>query len=579
MKPITSVTAGLAKPSWTTVVLALLLVSAVAQAQYHDPRALEADPLSATGPLAPTLNGLGTVSMAVTTTNPASQQFFDQGLRLTYAFNHSEALRSFKEAARLDPANAMAWWGQALVLGPNINLPMLPYVVEQTWAATQRAVALAGAVTDKERGLIFALAQRYSAAPDDQQALRNQAYTVAMSKLAERYPDDPNIATLTASAFMNLSPWDYWYNDGTPYKNTARVIAMLARITEQYPQHTGALHYYIHINESQQPDVAEAAADRLRDLTPNAGHLLHMPSHIYMRLGRYADAYAVNQAASAADAAYIAACNAQGLYPMGYYPHNMHFQVWSARARGRYGDALTAARQIQNKIPEFIGEIGALGDASPTGQYADAWQLFEIFLAQPIYTMVRFGDWQAVLNERQPPPAARFMNGVWHYARGLAYVNTGSRRKAGKELKQLNKLIQAGDVAAYPASLNGAQTLLTIAANVLDGEIEAAAGDYPAAIASLSAAVRMQDSLLYMEPPDWFMPSRHYLGAVLLEASRPREAETVYWDDLKKNPNNGYALFGVAQALAAQGKDNTAVLQRFAAAWADADHALSSSRF
>jgi len=559
-----------------TVILALLLTATAAMAQYHDPRALAGDPLTATAPLAPKLTGLGEVSMQVTTTSPESQYFFDQGLRLTYGFNHSEALRSFKEAARLDPSNAMAWWGQALVLGPNINLLMMPYVVEQTWAAMQQAIALKGNTSQKERELIEALALRYAATDDSQQAERNQAWADAMLALAQRYPDDPDIATLTASAMMNLSPWNYWHNDGTPYARTVLVIDMLSGITAANPQHTGAMHYYIHITEAQQPQLAEQAADNLRGQTPNAGHLLHMPSHIYMRVGRYADAYTVNVAASQADETYIAACNAQGIYPMGYYPHNMHFLVWSAQSMGRYGDALNNARRIAGKVPDYVGEIG---DESPTGQHADAWQLFEVFLSQPLFTMARFGDWDAVLAEPQPPQAAQFMTGAWHYARGLAYVHTDEKRKARKELKRMRKLINSDALADYPASLNGARTVLNIAAEVLDGEIAAASGNYDEAIAALSTAVRLQDSLYYMEPPDWFMPSRHYLGALLLEADRPREAETVYWADLRRNPNNGFALFGVAQAQAAQGLDNSAVMARFDTAWADADHELTSSRY
>lgn len=564
-----------------TLLLSSLSWASIVQAQYHDPRAIEADPLNATSALAPKLEGVGVHGMAVTTNNPESQFFVDQGLRLTYAFNHSEALRSFKEAARLDPDNAMAWWGQALVLGPNINLPMMPYVVEQTWDALQRAVALRDNVSDKElsdkeRALIDALALRYAATPDDAQHRRDKAYSLAMIQLTEKYPDDPDIATLTASAIMNLSPWDYWHNDGTPYARTTQVLDMLSRTSENFPQHTGALHYYIHITEAQRPQLAEKAADQLSGLTPNAGHLLHMPSHIYMRLGRYADAYAVNAVASKADEAYIAACNAQGLYAMGYYPHNVHFMVWSAQSMGRYDDALTVARKIESKIPEFVGEIG---DESPTGQQADAWQMFETFLSQPLYTMVRFGDWDAILNEPQPPQAARFMTGIWHYARGLAQVHSGNESNAKKELRHLTALIESDELAQYPASLNGARTLLTIAARVLEGELKAADGDYDDAIAKLSEAVRLQDTLMYMEPPDWFMPSRHYLGAVLLDAGRANEAETVFWADLKKNPNNGHALFGVAQAQEAQGRDNTAVMERFTKAWASADRPLTTARY
>ena len=554
----------------------LLLVTSQAQAQFHDPRALEANSLTASSQIAPRLTGLGSAGFAVSTSNKQSQFFFDQGLRLTYAFNHSEALRSFKEAARLDPDNAMAWWGQALVLGPNINLPMMPYVAEQTWQAMQQALALRDGATEKERDLIDALALRYAApgVEPDGAALSN-AYARAMQALAKKYPGDPDVATLTASAIMNLSPWDYWYGDGVPYQRTLVVLEMLERTIEQYPEHTGALHYYIHITEAYVPQKGEVAADLLRERAPNAGHLTHMPSHIYMRVGRYSDAYAVNVAASKADNAYIAACQAQGLYPIGYYPHNVHFMVWSAQSMGHYADAMAAARQIRDKIPEFIG----VADQIPADVQADAWQLFETFLSQPLYTMVRFGDWDAVLQEPQPAEQALFMNGVWHYARGLAYVHTGDKKKSVTELDALQAILADPKLADYPVSLNGAARLLQIAGALLAGEIAAASEDYDGAIALMELAVRLQDGLLYMEPPDWFMPGRHYLGAVLLEAGWPAEAETVYWADLRKNPANGFALFGLWQAQQAQGKSGKAVQERFNQAWQGADHELSSSRY
>jgi tetratricopeptide (TPR) repeat protein len=555
---------------------ALALGSGIAQAQFHDPRALDADPSTAIGPLAPRLSGLGDAGFDVTTTSKESQYFFNQGLRLTYAFNHSEALRSFKEAARLDPNNAMAWWGQALVLGPNINLPMMPYVAAQTWQAMQRAVELEDAATEKERELIDALALRYASpelTPDG--PVLSGAYAEAMQLLAAKYPGDPDIAALTASAIMNLSPWDYWYGDGTPYQRTLVVLELLQQAIAKNPQHTGVLHYYIHITEAYVPQQGEPAADLLSGLAPNAGHLVHMPAHIYMRVGRYADAYAVNLAASQADNAYIAACQAQGLYPIGYYPHNVHFLVWSAQAMGRYEDALAAAEQISEKIPAFVG----VEDQLPGNVQADAWRLFETFLSQPLFTMVRFGDWQAVLRQPQPASQALFMTGVWHYARGLAFTHTGKNADAVSELTSLQAILGEPGIGEYPVSLNGAGRLLQIAAALLAGEIAAANEEYDAAIGLLELAVRLQDGLLYMEPPDWFMPARHYLGAVLLEAGWPAEAETVYWADLRKNPNNGYALFGLWQAQQAQGKDGGAVKARFSVAWANADHELSSSRY
>lgn len=548
----------------------------IANAQYHDPRALNTDPLLADAAIAPRLEGLGDAGFSVTTGSDDSQYFFNQGLRLTYAFNHSEALRSFKEAARLDPDNAMAWWGQALVLGPNINLPMMPYVTDQALGAMQRALELSDGATEKERDLIEALSVRYVEPGAESDAARlNVAYAEAMRMLAARYLADPDVATLAASAIMNQSPWDYWYADGQPYQRTREVMALLEKTIEEYPEHTGALHYYIHITEAQVPQQGEAAADALNGLAPGAGHLVHMPSHIYMRVGRYADAYTVNEKASAADSEYIAACNAQGLYPVGYYPHNVHFMVWSAQAMGRYGDAMAAARQISAKIPAFIADP----EQQPTGAGADAWMLFETFLAQPIYTMVRFGDWEAVLAESKPAENALFMNGVWRYARGLAFVHTDNATAARDELTALREILDSPGIAAYPASLNGAAKLLQIAAALLAGEIAAAAGSYDAAIGLLELAVRLQDGLLYMEPPDWFMPSRHYLGAVLLEAGYPGEAETVYWADLRKNPGNGFALYGVLLAQREQGKVTVAIEERFDQAWSDADHQLTSSRY
>jgi tetratricopeptide (TPR) repeat protein len=549
----------------------------VALAQYHDPRALAANPLTNRSPIAPRLTGLGDVSMRVTTRNANSQYFFDQGMRLTYAFNHSEALRSFKEAARLDNNNAMAWWGQALVLGPNINLPMMPYVTEQAWGAIRTAQSLKRFVTAKEATLIDALAARYSSDPDADRAQLNQAYADAMTDVLAEYSFDPDVATLYASAIMNLSPWDYWRGDGSPYGRTETVLQVLEDTINGYPIHTGALHYYIHITESVDPARGEGAADLLDRLAPGAGHLVHMPSHIYMRRGRYADSYRINVEAAKADESYIAQCQAQGLYAVGYYPHNMHFLVWSAQILGRRQDALNAARKIQSRIGRVVDETAPM----PTGSNADAWLLFETFLSQPLYTMVRFGQWGKVLTEPKPDTSARFMTGVWHYARGLAFVHTGKARKSRRELKALRKVLSGRSFREYPASLNGAVSLLQIGEQILAGEIAAAKNDYNEAIAYLSTAVRLQDGIVYMEPPDWYFPSRHYLGAILLEAGRPAEAETVYWQDLRKNPVNGYALIGLQQAQLAQGQTDRAAetANRLKSAWSQADVKLTNSRY
>ncbi|MGI9290922.1 MAG: hypothetical protein ACR2QG_06565 [Gammaproteobacteria bacterium] len=555
--------------------LLMFAASISAHGQYHDPIALQANPNTATSPLAPRLDGIGNHSFRVTTSVDESQAFFDQGLMLTYAFNHSEALRSFKEAARLDPANAMAWWGQALVLGSNINLPMMEYVAADARAAMQKAQELKAGVTPLERGLIEALAVRFVLEGEGLED--STAYMAAMLTLYDTFPGDPDVATLAASAIMNTTPWDYWSRDGKPYDSTILVMEILQAGMLENPRHTGLLHYYIHIVEAQRPGLGERAADTLRGSTPNAGHLLHMPSHIYMRLGRYADSYDVNSEASEADASYIAACQAQGIYPVGYYPHNVHFMVWSAQSMGRYKDAMQAARQIREKIPGFIKELSE----TPTGSGADGWLMYETFMSQPLFTMVRFGDWEAILNEQQPVENAIYMTGIWHYARGLAYVHTDKDREARKELKQLNMILQERGIADYPASINGAERLLQIAAATLQGELLAANEDYDKAVAHLARAVWLQDGLNYMEPPDWFMPVRHYLGAVLLEAGRSAEAAVIYADDLRNNPDNGYALIGLAKAQAAGGDKSAAEVtrQRYEQAWSQADKPLTSSRY
>ncbi len=556
------------KVSWLSV--AGVFVAAGLAAQIHDPRALDADPAATDEKIAPVLEGLGDYHVEVTTNVPESQAFFDQGLRLTYGFNHSEALRAFKEAARLDPGNAMAYWGWALVLGPNLNLPMMPYVVEQAHAAIQKAAELSGGVSEKERAFIEALATRYTDDPEADRAPFDAAYAEAMAELSRRYPDDLDAATLYAASLMNVSPWDYWYLDGLAKENTDEVLATLESVVERDPHHPGALHYYIHAVEARHPERAEPYADNLATLMPGAGHMVHMPSHIYMRVGRYADSYEANRLAVEADEGYITQCRAQGLYPLGYYPHNIHFMAWSAAFQGRREAAMEASRKIVEKIPHELATD-------------NTWALYETFLSQPLYTMVRFGMWDEILVEPAPGVDSHFMTGVWHYARALARLHGEGEVEAARE--ELAALVASrGEVDeddAYAVGFGGVERLLTIAIEIVEGEIDAAGGDHQAATAHLERAVRLEDSLLYNEPPDWYFPVRHVLGAVLLEAGRPDEAEVVYWADLRKNPDNGYALFGLGKALEAQGRDDEAlaIAERFDRAWADADHKLTTSRF
>jgi tetratricopeptide (TPR) repeat protein len=548
------------------VVFGLLCGPLLAHATIHDPRAIEADPAASTEPIAPRLDGLGDHSVNVTTASTDSQYFFDQGLRLTYGFNHSEALRSFKEAIRLDPNNAMAYWGWALVLGPNLNLPMQDAVAEQAYAAVQAAMALRESVTARERAYIEALAQRYAPTAPASRADLDKAYADAMAQLVAAYPDDLDATTLYAAALMNLSPWNYWRKDGRPLANTETLIAALEGVIARNPKHPGALHYHIHAVEAVHPTSGERSADALAPLMPGAGHMVHMPSHIYMRVGRYADAYAVNRLASQADSAYIAQCNAQGIYPLNYYPHNLHFLVWAAMFQGRSEAALLGARVVKSKIP--------------VDMHGNAFAGYETFMSQPLYVMVRFGMWDRILHEPKPAAGSRFMLGVWHYARGMAFANSGKSSSAKRELRALQK-VRGALPDDYFIGFGTAPRLLRIAGLLLDADLSVQRKRYAQAIGYLTRAVRLEDSLLYNEPPDWYFPTRHVLGAVLLEAGYPAEAEVIYWEDLRKNPGNGYALMGIYQAQQASGNTQAAesTKAQFDMSWGAADVALTSSRF
>ncbi len=519
------------------------------------------------GQLAPRLQNLGSHTFAVTTASERAQLFINQGINLAYGFNHAEAGRSFAEAARLDPDCAMAYWGQALVLGPNINMPMDPAAEPKAYELARKAVALKAGASEREQAYIEALATRYSGRAEDR-AERDRAYAAAMKQLVLRYPDDLDAATLYAESLMDLRPWDYWTVDGAPYPGTEEAIAVLESVMQRKPEHPGANHYYIHLIEpTKSPERAEAAADRLRGLVPGAGHLVHMPAHIYLRVGRYADASAANVSAIQADEDYITQCRAQGIYPLGYYPHNIHFLWSSATMEGRSAVALDAARKVVGKIP---------------AQAVKELSMVQTFLVVPYYALTRFGQWEEVLQLPPPDPGLPFVAGIRHYARGLALAALGRLEEAAGELKRLQQ------IAADPAmaelvlfSPNPAADILAIAPEVLAGELAARRKDYARAIAHLDRAVRLEDGLAYIEPPDWHYPVRQTLGAVLLAAGLPGEAETVYWEDLRRHPENGWSLFGLMQAQRVQGKDEQAGFseERFKKAWARADVELNASRF
>jgi tetratricopeptide (TPR) repeat protein len=520
------------------------------------------------GQVAPRLQNLGDHQFPVTTSSARAQLFINQGMMLTYGFNHLEASRSFREAARLDPNCAMAYWGMAYVLGPNINLAMPPEAEPQAYEMIQKAMALKKGASEREQAYIEALATRYSGEAKPNRTALDRVYAEAMRQLHERYPDDLDAATLYAEALMDLRPWNYWTRDMQPYPETKVIHRMLESVLARHPNHPGAIHLYIHAVELGRPELAEAGAERLWKLAPGAGHLVHMPSHIFRRIGRYADASQSNEDAIAADEDYIVQCRAQGVYPLAYYPHNIHFLWDSATMEGRSHVAIEAARKSASSIPE------------------GAWRevpLLHQFLVAPLFAYTRFGKWDLILSEPRPPEDSPFWTGTWHFARGLAYTAKGKLDQADQELDSLQRIAaqKSLDDVRVTFSRNGAKAILDIATEVLAGELAAKRGDYDNAIARLHRAILLEDNLIYNEPPDWHVPVRQSLGAVLLEAERADEAESIYWQDLNQNRENGWSLFGLVQSLQAQGKAEQAVVieARFRKAWNRADVTLTASRF
>ncbi|PSJ17445.1 tetratricopeptide repeat protein [Nitrosomonas supralitoralis] len=516
--------------------------------------------------LAPRLLNLGAHTFPVSTRNPLAQQYINQGLNLAYAFNHAEARRAFREAARLEPDLAMAYWGQALVLGPNINAMMEPNEEPHALEIVQKAKSLMANASPKEQALINALEKRYSGHTEDRE-VNNKAYAQAMREVLQRFPHDEDIAMLYVESMMDLRPWGYWMLDGQPYEGTAEIVALTEEVLRRNPKHPGALHMYIHLIEpTSTPERAEQAADTLLTLMPAAGHLIHMSSHIYQRVGRYADSIKSNQLAIAADEDYITQCQAQGLYPMVYYPHNIHFLWFAATLDGQSKLALSAAQNTASKIDDDV---------------LKTIPLTAIFRVTPYWALARFGHWQEILVLPAPPATNLFLTGSWHYVRGLAFVATKQLQHAGKELEALRKIMKDPMLDSPLLSKNTTKTVLNAAPEVLAGEIAAARGQFDQAIAHLEKAVRLEDALVYTEPSEFHLPPRLALGAILLESGRPQEAETVYWEDLRRNRNNGWALYGLAQALRAQNKhDEAAVISaRFEQAWARADIKLQASRF
>jgi tetratricopeptide (TPR) repeat protein len=493
---------------------------------------------SAAGP--PLWEGLGDLSYPITTDSDMAQRYFDQGLRLTYAFNHAEAYRAFKQAQELDPNCAMCFWGEAFVLGANINAPMDGSAVPPAFLAMTNAKARAAGASERERALIDALAARYASNPDP--GALASAYADAMAAVHALYPHDQDIAVLFADAVMNTSPWDYWELDGRTLKGRlGEAAAALEGVLAENPDHPGAIHMYIHLTEaSASPEKAEPYADRLAALMPAAGHIVHMPSHTYYRIGRYLDSLRTNVAAVQADEAYLAQVKAAGAYPYGYYPHNIHFVLVSAQMAGDAEHMIWAAERLGGKIPdEVAGEIG--------------W--IQVILPAPYFAHAQFSPPDVVLGLEDPGDKFPFVRAMWHYARGVAQAARGDLDAARAEASHIAEINQTADFEMLLAWYVPAPDLLRIARHVLEGRIAQAEGNFDQAIQEFEVAVQIQDSLPYLEPEYWYYPVRQSLAATLLMAGRAEEALETFRAALIDAPNNGWALFGLMEAQRALGDE------------------------
>jgi tetratricopeptide (TPR) repeat protein len=518
-------------------------------------------------PAEPFFTGLGTHTRKVSTASATAQRYFNQGLAFLYAFNHDEAIRSFEAAAESDADCAMAYWGIAVANGPHINNPVVdePHA-QAAWKALTRARELAPKATPVEAELIEALATRYAQPqPKDRKPL-DEAYAEAMRKVWEAHADDADIGALTAEAIMDLRPWDQWTLDGKPQPGTDVVLRTLNAVLTQSPQHPLALHLLIHaVEASSHPERADAAADRLRDLQPGLGHLVHMPSHIDVRRGRWQQAIDANQKAIAADKAYRVSVPNQGFYRL-YMAHNHHLLAYAAMMQGQSKLATEAIQEMAAGIPEeFIKQNAAMMDP---------------FLALPYELQMRFGRWDAILAESKPKDCLPITTALWHFARGVAQAAKSNVEEARKEQSAFRAAVAVVPKDAI-AGKNSAHDVLGVAENMLAGEILYREGKTADALAALREAVRSEDKLHYIEPPDWLQPVRHTLGAALMDAGRYAEAETVFREDLDRHPENGWSLYGLARSLRMQEKrdDAVAVAARFEKAWRHADVKLSSSCF
>jgi tetratricopeptide (TPR) repeat protein len=546
MKPLTI--AGAMLRIMVLLSLTVLSLTMVAAAQDHAMGA--AKPVTM-------MTGLGDLHHPVSTKNAAAQGFFDQGLRLIYAFNHDEAARSFHKAAELDPKLAMAYWGMAEAVGPNYNDPASEDRFKQAHAALQKAVDLSGNASEAERGYISAMAKRFPA--ELQAADRRRAaeeYRDAMREVVKDNPDDLDAATLFAESGMVLHPWGLWHKDGTPEAGTEEIVATLESVIKRDPNHLGAVHYYIHaVEASNSPERALAGANRLAALAPSAGHIVHMPAHVYIRTGDYAAAVKTNEAAAAVDRAYIRKSGVQGIYPMMYYSHNLHFIAMCSAMTGDYAESRKAADMLAAHVGPGVKEMPML----------------EGFMTIPMAVNVRFHKWDAILAMKPPPAEMQATTGFWHFAHGMALAGKGRVDEAEAEYKvvaEAEKATSPDAIFVMPVN-NKTKDILKIAENVLGAQVALAKKDNAAAVSMLREAVAVQDTLKYDEPQDWFYPVRESLGGVLLMSGDAKAAEQVFREDLAKNLRNPRSLFGLQQALQAQDRKSDAwfVEQEFRKAW------------
>ena len=519
-------------------------------------------------PHAPLFDGLGKLSHPVTTSSKQAQRYFNQGLSLCYAFNHREAIRSFEAAARYDTNLAMAWWGVAYAYGPHVNKPMTEEETKSAWEALQRAIALQSKASPKEQAYIGALAKRYQEKFVTDRSSLDKAYAAAMRNVAKTYPDDLDAQVLLAEALMDTMPWDYWKGDRTPKPETEEANAALRYVMSRNPEHMGANHLYIHAVEAgPQPDLGLPSADRLLNYAPQAGHLVHMPSHIYMRVGQYQDAVESNKRAVKADQSYLRHCRAQGFYPGAYYPHNAHFLWYAYLFQGRAGDALETAKMVaENAAENYCGPKKAVEGARVRHL--------------PWLTLARFGRWDDVLKIEQPSSTNDFLidRVMWHYTRGLAFAARKQTQEASREYAAMTKLVHSDEAKKLDSPQFPATAVLKIADHLLAAKV---ASDSKGTIAELEKAVAAEDALPYMEPAYWPVPTRPTLGAALLQAGEAAKAEAVFREDLKRWRRNGYSLFGLEQALRAQGQSQAAesVARELEQAWKRADAKLDLTWF